>query len=340
MTTQIRSVDPGDTVALERWYDLLVTTGPYDVEDFPRPSRPHHMRRYEHPWPTFDSESLLVWDGDEVIGAASLLMGTQENRTNASLELVIHPDHRRRGHGTRLFREACAVARRHGRTTIGFVVAVPVDGGVRVDGGGAAFAATLAEKPATTDVRRRWVPGSSTDHAALAADAWTHADGYELRHWTGGSPDDAIDGIAALESRLLLDAPTGDLVVEQEVFDVDRMRAMEATRIARGARLYTTVAIHVASGDIVATTTMTVDADITDHAWQQITIVDPAHRGHRLGLLVKLANLAYVREREPEVTVIDTFNSAENTFMIAVNEQMGFRPTEAWLVYQIPTPEA
>jgi hypothetical protein len=46
---------------------------------------------------------------------------------------------------------------------------------------------------------------------------------------------------------------------------------------------------------LVAWTLIVVDATIDYHGWQQITIVDPAHRGHRLGISSKLENLAYAR---------------------------------------------
>jgi RimJ/RimL family protein N-acetyltransferase len=240
-----------------------------------------------------------------------------------------------------LLAESYAIARRHNRTMLEFMVAAPVAGGGPVDRSGTAFVAKIVDKPALVNVRRRWTAADSDiDYAALTAEAWSHADGYELRQWTGVSPDEMVDGIAALESRLLMDAPTGDLVIEPEIYDADRMRGMENTRIARGSRLHTTVAIHVASGAVVANTLITVDIDNPDHAWQQITIVDPAHRGHRLGLLVKLANQTYMLENEPGVTAIDTFNASSNGYMIAVNERLGFRATEAWDMYQIPVPAA
>lgn len=70
------------------------------------------------------------------------------------------------------------------------------------------------------------------------------------------------------------------------------------------------------------------------HAWQHITIVDPAHRGHRLGMWVKLANLRYTRGEEPALRNIDTWNAATNSHMIAINEALGFRAVEGWAEYQ------
>ena len=70
------------------------------------------------------------------------------------------------------------------------------------------------------------------------------------------------------------------------------------------------------------------------HCWQQITIVEPKHRGHRLGALVKVANLRYYLEREPSTKIIDTFNAAVNSYMISINEEMGFRPLYSFQNWQ------
>jgi RimJ/RimL family protein N-acetyltransferase len=53
--------------------------------------------------------------------------------------------------------------------------------------------------------------------------------------------------------------------------------------------------------------------------------VTKAHRGHRLGLLVKSAMLEWLGTAEPELTRIVTDNAAPNSFMIAVNEALGYR---------------
>ena len=54
-----------------------------------------------------------------------------------------------------------------------------------------------------------------------------------------------------------------------------------------------------------------------------------AHRGHRLGLLLKLEMIDWLREERPEVTATDTWNDSTNHHMIAVNEQLGMRVVAA-----------
>ncbi len=52
-----------------------------------------------------------------------------------------------------------------------------------------------------------------------------------------------------------------------------------------------------------------------------------AHRGHRLGLLVKVAMLDLVAEAAPEVGRITTDNAGSNEYMIAINARLGFEIT-------------
>ena len=79
---------------------------------------------------------------------------------------------------------------------------------------------------------------------------------------------------------------------------------------------------------------MRVTKTIDWHAWQQITLVHPEHRGHRLGMIVKAVNLRTLRAQEPAVRMIDTFNAEVNTHMIAINEAMGFRAVDRWANWQ------
>src|SRR5581483_8081231 len=107
--------------------------------------------------------------------------------------------------------------------------------------------------------------------------------------WFGHAPDEYVDDVSYLDGRLLADAPTGDLALEAENVDAQRTRAIEACLEGRKRRCYNTGAVHEESNRLVAWTGMNVENEQDWHAWQGITIVDPAHRGHRLGALVKIA---------------------------------------------------
>jgi hypothetical protein len=59
-------------------------------------------------------------------------------------------------------------------------------------------------------------------------------------------------------------------------------------------------------------------------AIQGDTLVLREHRGHRLGLAVKLANVRALQDELPAVTTVRTWNAESNTHMLAVNQAMGF----------------
>jgi hypothetical protein len=61
-------------------------------------------------------------------------------------------------------------------------------------------------------------------------------------------------------------------------------------------------------------------------AEQDDTLVAKPHRGHGLGILVKLANLRRLQKEYPEVERVMTFNAEENEHMLSINVQLGFKP--------------
>ncbi len=331
----ITQLDPTNTASLEAWYDMLIATERHDVPDFPTTSRQRHMARFTHPFPGAPEEVFLAWDGDRVVGSATAMLTTLDNIGTLYLEMRVHPDFRRRGIAKALLQEMYALARRNDRRIIEVTTVAALDGGPERDEAGLAFALTLGDKPALNNVRRRWtVETADTEVIAPVAP------GYSLVSWVDHAPDDMLEGVAALEGRLMLDMPTGDLDIEPQKMDVERVRNNEDTRVGRGERSYHLAARHDASGTVAAYTMISMEAGIDHHAWQQITIVDPQHRGHRLGLATKIANHAYVLEREPALREIDTWNAESNSHMIAVNEAMGYRKVDLWQVWQFPVPAA
>ena len=71
---------------------------------------------------------------------------------------------------------------------------------------------------------------------------------------------------------------------------------------------------------------------VTAHAprrgFQSGTLVAPEHRGHALGLAIKVANHRQLREHFPECRVLLTGNADVNAPMNAVNEVLGYREVE------------
>ena len=66
----------------------------------------------------------------------------------------------------------------------------------------------------------------------------------------------------------------------------------------------------------------------SDEAIQDDTFVKTAHRGHKLGLALKVATLAAVQRDHPERTSIHTWTDPSNDVMQRINKQFGFRKIE------------
>ncbi|GAB3939024.1 hypothetical protein GCM10029976_054480 [Kribbella albertanoniae] len=335
----ITQLDPGDSVAMGQWYDLAVAVTHHDLPDFPTPSRQQHMARFEHPSPAVIEETVLAWNGDRVVGVASYQLPQSENLSVVYLQLIVHPQHRRHGIGTALLDEVYAAAHRHGRKLIEVQTVRALPGGVARDESAYRYLTNRGHRPGSTSLRSHCqVAERSSDDEKLLAEAWTHADGYSLVQWRDAAPEAIVEDIAALQSRLMLDAPTGDLSVDQQVYDVARIRRQEASELSRGHRAYSTAARHDATGQVVARTKLAFETDDNTQARQRITIVEPAHRGRRLGLIVKAANHEYARSQEPALRLIEAWNAEDNTPMRSVNAQLGFHPVDGWSVFQLPIP--
>lgn len=282
--------------------------------------------------------ALMGWDGDpmpfvlaevagEVVAVGMLEIPLRDNLSAAWIGGTVHPDHRRRGHGTALFDALEARAGEQGRTVLGTY---------GWDGTGAqAFALGRGYQLRTVEVCRRVVLTDAT-RAALAeeyARAAARATAYELVRVAGPLPETllaaTVDAVAAIN-----DAPRDDLAFEDEVFTPDRVRAYERAQAERGSRMYRVLARHRATGQIAGHTIVCVETERPWVAEQHDTTVVRAHRGHRLGLLLKAEMMRWLATEEPAVRRITTENAETNAHMIEVNERLGYQVMGRSLVFQ------
>jgi hypothetical protein len=102
-------------------------------------------------------------------------------------------------------------------------------------------------------------------------------------------------------------------------------------------REHSVAAICDSTGEMAAYTEVGVIPEQPSWGWQQLTAVIRTHRGHRLGLLVKTEMMSLLAAAEPQIEQIVTGNAATNQYMIAVNEQLGYRVVEPrWRFWEMP----
>jgi len=289
-------------------------------------------RRFQAWWRYgFAGEPIETWlatdDGQQPIGCYLLWLPERENRQNAFLALIVARALRRQGIGRALVGHAAGQAEQAGRTLL--------MSDTRVGAPGTVFAKACGGRAGIQEVRR--VLDVDADLLArvtgLRASAQQRATGYSLRSWSGMTPDGLLEQASALHNAME-DAPH-DASFEPLRWDADRLLKEEQQDIEAGMRINSVAALANDSGEMAALTQVYVDPDQADWGYQGVTAVTRAHRGHRLGMLVKTAMLQRLSELEPRISKVETGNAASNQYMIAVNEQLGFRVTDTFQNWEI-----
>lgn len=324
---EITRFGPDDAADVAAWADLLDDVHAQD-SPWRDPATPESVAgEFRYGWDLEPGTPYLARVGGEVVGGGLVETGERDNLHFAWLEVRVRPAHRRRGYGSEILRALEVEGARRGRTLFGM--------GAGESAALAGFAARHGYDEALVEVIRRQYL-AEIDRPALDAaydDALRHASDYVLERRTFPTPDDELPQVAELTAAIN-DAPTGDLAIEDEVFPPERIRDYETAQLGRRLRPYRVVARHRATGELAGHSVVVVESDRPTLAGQHDTAVAPAHRGHRLGLLLKAEMLRWLAEAEPQVDHIDTGNAESNAPMIGVNELLGYRIMERAICYQ------
>ena len=140
--------------------------------------------------------------------------------------------------------------------------------------------------------------------------------------------------------RMSVDAPTGELDWEPEVWDAARIRELEELIAGQRRTRLVTAVRHQESGRLVGFSSLGFSQMQPDLAYQWDTLVLRAHRGRRLGMVAKTANLRQLLREVPQARRLVAWNAESNTHMVAINDALGFQPVErvAEWVYRIDRP--
>lgn len=284
-----------------------------------------------------------------VLGTADFSLPTADNQHLVDdLFIIVAADARRQGVGTELLEQVGRIGALHERDTVltwsehpltPTAAALPQlaaptgSGSVPVDRTVSFLQARGFELAQVERQSRLVLPTESGLLAALAAEAEAVAGSdYRVLTWHGVVPDEHLAGVAELYRAMSTDAPVGEIDFRTENWDADRLRAHDR-RLLKTGGLVQTVALSREVGEVAAITVLYVPEASRHRPEQFTTVVLDAHRGHRLGLWIKAANLAALEAEFPEAAYIDTWNADENGHMLAINTAIGYRPhavTGAW----------
>jgi GNAT superfamily N-acetyltransferase len=162
--------------------------------------------------------------------------------------------------------------------------------------------------------------------AAVAAASAVSGDDYRLHRWMRRTPERWLDDMALMFTRMSTDAPSAGLEEPEDLWTTDRVVEAEAREEASPREMLTVVVEHVPTGTLAGYSSLSVPAQTGRAVMQDDTLVLREHRGHRLGMLLKVANLANLAELRPGHPSVITFNAEENRHMLDVNEAVGFVP--------------
>jgi len=263
--------------------------------------------------------------GGTVVGAGTMEFPLRDNLHSAEVMVMVHPDHRRRGVGSSLVERMAALGRARGRRVLNSIVDVPVAAAPTHPS--AAFARQVgfvATMPGNSRYLALPLDADRLDELRATVRGARNAVDYRTFAFRAPWPERYLGDQCELYRRMSTDEPAGDGDKEEEVWDRTRLGENDALVAARGAWKLAAVAEHVPSGRLVAVSELLLAPDAPGEAWQLETLVLPEHRGHRLGLAVKLANLHALAGKAPAVRRITTGNAAVNDPMIAVNDMLGF----------------
>jgi GNAT superfamily N-acetyltransferase len=324
---EIRRLDAADPEAMAAWHATYHDAQVHE-QDHPSPWMLEEMRAS---FLGTQRGRLLEPFGGYVDGACVttgvLELPLMDNLDVARVDVGTRPEDRRRGHGSALLEHLTGLAVTHGRGTLQTEATWAYD--APADGAGTAGADFLTGHGfvfCLGDVKRLLaLPVEEALLDRLAKESAVHHTEYRLRDFVGPVPEDIIDGFGVLIGSLMEEAPKGEMDLEAEVFDADRIRADEVVFAASGRTRYTTVAV-APSGELAAYSELAVPAYDPDRVYQWGTLVRPEHRGHRLGMATKVHNLRQLQEGAPARTTLTTYNAEVNSHMVAVNEALGFRP--------------
>jgi len=319
-----RAIDVGNVVE-------AITYGTTDLAYEPDEELPYYRDPF-HP-----QRMLVARLNGTVVGAAHYETQAEDDADTAWIGVNVHPDHQGQGIGRALADAVEELSRAEGRAKVvvyhgvqdstGPQLHPPTGfGSVPADDRSVRFLLARDYRLEQVErVSRLPLPVPDLADRLLAAQAASGPD-YALHYWYGATPERWRADVAVLGNRMSTDAPSAGLEEPEETWTIERVIAADE-RDAASPRTRTVAAVeHLPSGHLVGYTVLSVPRQPYRSAAQYATLVLREHRGHRLGMLLKVANLAHLERVAPGHPSVTTFNAEENRHMLSVNEALGFVP--------------
>lgn len=325
----IEQINPRNEAALRAWWEVGEAANAY------RPGKPWPLwqqSRVALPAPNPERGVTVIGaiDGREMVGAGLLVRPLKENLHTAMAFAYVRPDRTREGIGRRIAEELEVVAAGDGRTTLQSEAYLPPGGSGTAP---EAFARAMGYDVASRESIKELAIGDYLERRAGLVERAPVPEGYRVITFDTVCPEEHLDSFGRLLGMLMSEVPLGELDLAASEWTPERIREAEQRQVGIGRHVQTSMAI-APDGSVAGVSDVRVDDSDPEHGQVGITIVDPAHRGRRLGLALKIATHDLVAAAYPSLVSVDTSNAEVNTWMNAVNDALGYRTIETLLELQ------
>ena len=314
--TRIERVDLDDDEAFATFHDVYARAHQRDVD---QPYSAIEKRVGMRPDDYVDKVVLLGRDDDGIaVAGGTVELPLRDNPRIAYVDVFTAPEHRRRGHAAAVVDAVEEIARDAHRSVLFAEAVWEIDA---VNPVPQAFAEGLGFTLDLMDAMRELPLPAAVPPLHVP-------DGYTIHTWRTTCPDEWVEGYTAVRRLLVEEAPQGEIALENEFWDVERTR--EEERMWTEQRRTPQVSVAVSDrGEVVGHTQLLFSADSVN-VFQWDTLVLPSHRGHGLGLALKVTTMREAADLLEGRRRIITYTAAGNEPMIRVNEALGFRQI-AWV---------
>ncbi|MBD2758324.1 GNAT family N-acetyltransferase [Yimella sp. cx-573] len=321
---EIREVTPTEPDLFAAWADTMRTAYTHERQGVWWSSIEALTTSFANPSEFYRRIAAVALAGDLVVGGVELGIPLQDNTDSLSVELGVLPSERHRGHGAALADWVRERARQHNRTLIEAEVNVPAGQSFEESAGGR-FAS--AHGMVTANVEDRFLLALPYDEGALQLhEAALPLTSDEVVSWAGLTPEEFLEPLARLKTQMNQDVPTGQLSRAAVAVDVDRLLNNQERMHDQG--WVSVMSLALADGEPVGYTEVVVSRGEPEFVLQEDTLVLPEHRGRRLGMRLKCANLRHLMALPHELVGrrqwLQTYTAQSNTPMQRTNEEFGF----------------
>ncbi len=287
----------------------------------------------------------------DIAGYCSFGWARKTNLDNGHFFIYLWPDVRRRGLGTALLEWSVEYLRGKGRSVfLCYVPVLPVEEGDGPDAAGAdgracpagpggeflnahGFTVTYVEKHSglwqlDDPQMRSKVRAVAQQQLAQSRPHWETD--YELVFFTPQPPAELLGKVAEMFNHFDADMPRPE-GIEPTPINPQTVQQWYRESRNKGFDSYMCVAVHRDSGQYVGFSEIEWSSG-SGGAYQEGTWVHRDHRGKRLGIALKCANLEAILagsdtradDGAPTLARIHTENGSDNPHMLAINDTLGF----------------